>query len=413
MKSRIVIISNTCPYAGEVFLQNELHWIPEQRNATIFPILLKNHVDRPIELNDHIEVSTAATCPTKADLFIAAVKSPWSLIRHGEWEEVFRHEHGIHNLAKALKFAYVSESRARRIRRWLKQNCPDEQFLFYSYWLYECAFVAARLHQMFPGSHFVSRCHGFDLYEERHRGGYLPYREYLMRTADMICPISQDGKNYLSALYQGKWDQKIRVMRLGTENCGINPERNREPFTAVSCSNLVSVKRVDRIISALKKAHQNIRWYHFGDGALRPELEMAAQKLPENVEYKFMGQVPNNRVMQFYCEKHVDAFINVSSSEGVPVSIMEALSYGIPVIATDVGGTHEIVEHGVNGFLLPKDFCDIELLGAIDLLQASCEELDMRKSAREIWARKCSAVENYSFFYQSLSELEEFGDGIG
>ncbi|NCO54621.1 MAG: glycosyltransferase, partial [Bacteroidetes bacterium] len=51
----------------------------------------------------------------------------------------------------------------------------------------------------------------------------------------------------------------------------------------------------------------------------------------------------------------VDLFINVSESEGIPVSIMEALSAGIPVIATNVGGTNEIVNNDV-GFLIDKEF---------------------------------------------------------
>lgn len=49
-------------------------------------------------------------------------------------------------------------------------------------------------------------------------------------------------------------------------------------------------------------------------------------------------------------------FINVSSSEGLPVSIMEACSFGIPIIATNVGGTAEIVQAGVNGILLKEQF---------------------------------------------------------
>ena len=65
----------------------------------------------------------------------------------------------------------------------------------------------------------------------------------------------------------------------------------------------------------------------------------------------FMGYVPNVEIMQFMEESNVDVFINLSTSEGVPVSIMEAQSYGIPVIATNVGGTGEIIDKD-NGILL-------------------------------------------------------------
>ena len=53
--------------------------------------------------------------------------------------------------------------------------------------------------------------------------------------------------------------------------------------------------------------------------------------------------------------------MNVSESEGIPVSIMEASSFGIPVIATNVGGVGEIVENGYNGLLLNKDFLNRDL----------------------------------------------------
>lgn len=83
---------------------------------------------------------------------------------------------------------------------------------------------------------------------------------------------------------------------------------------------------------------------------------------------------------------------------------MEACSFGIPVIATDVGGTHEIVADGRNGFLLPKDFEPQQLLS---LLRRICEmdEEDYRKlcsGARAAWEQNFNASENYRRFYSEL-----------
>ena len=74
-----------------------------------------------------------------------------------------------------------------------------------------------------------------------------------------------------------------------------------------------------------------------------------------------MGNVNNNQVIDFYRTNPPHVFINVSSSEGVPVSIMEAISFGIPIIATDVGGNPEICIENYNGFLLNKDFSNQDL----------------------------------------------------
>jgi glycosyltransferase involved in cell wall biosynthesis len=65
--------------------------------------------------------------------------------------------------------------------------------------------------------------------------------------------------------------------------------------------------------------------------------------------------------LDFYTEQPFDLFVNVSASEGVPFSIMEAFSVGIPVMATNVGGTGEIVNEQV-GMLLPSD---INLAGLV------------------------------------------------
>ncbi len=55
----------------------------------------------------------------------------------------------------------------------------------------------------------------------------------------------------------------------------------------------------------------------------------------------------------------------MSSSEGLPVTMMECMARGMPVMATDVGGVCEIVENGKNGFMLKPDFTDGELVSAI------------------------------------------------
>jgi glycosyltransferase involved in cell wall biosynthesis len=62
----------------------------------------------------------------------------------------------------------------------------------------------------------------------------------------------------------------------------------------------------------------------------------------------------HSEVHAVYRSQKVDGFILLSDSEGIPVSIMEALSYGIPVIATDTGGVSEIVTD-TNGILLPSN----------------------------------------------------------
>lgn len=83
---------------------------------------------------------------------------------------------------------------------------------------------------------------------------------------------------------------------------------------------------------------------------------MCAQKLPPNITYSFRGFIDNSSLMEEYVATPYHLFFNVSESEGIPVSIMEALSLSVPCIATDVGGTSEFVRDKYNGNLLEKDF---------------------------------------------------------
>ena len=396
---RMIILTNTCPFGGEVFLQNELKWMPQDRCITVYPIYARDADVPTMCLSPNVEARKFDTAWSGREVLRAGFNSMRMVLSIKEYSAAVKKPGALRNLIKALKFAFVSELRFGRIAAQLeKEGEPEEGLILYSYWLYEAAYIAARLKGIFPASRFISRCHGYDLYEIRQPNGYMPFRDYFMASADAVYPISQDGKAYLDRLYEGKWNEKVQVMHLGTDDHGMNPEKGSGIPTLVSVSNLVAVKRVDRILDALKDCERPVRWYHFGDGPLRQALEQKAKELPAHVEYRFMGSVPNETLMDFYRENHVDVFLNVSASEGVPVSVMEALSFGIPAVATDVGGTHEIVMDGQNGYLLPSGFTNEILLEAISktLQEENCDKL--RREARAVWQSICDAGANYPLF---------------
>ena len=173
----------------------------------------------------------------------------------------------------------------------------------------------------------------------------------------------------------------------------------------VSCSNVVPVKRLDLIIDALKYVTEvNVRWTHFGDGVMLDEVKKLAEQLPENVVTDFRGNIKNDELMRIYEKESFDLFVNVSSSEGIPVSIMEAMSFGIPCIATDVGGSGEIVIDRYNGILLKDDFRIQDFIQALDwyLKMDSNTILELRKNVYLSWERKYNAETNYTEFVEEL-----------
>ena len=193
MKRRIVLLCNTCPFGGEVFLQNELKLLPPGTRVTLVPANQEKRSGFQFPLPEGVELCRAAETPTAADRILSLSSSMGMLFRTGEIRAVFQKKNPLRNLLKALKFGYLGESWARSVERWLRRNHPGEEFLFYSYWLYEVAFEAIYLKKQFPASPTVSRCHGYDLYERRHANGYLPYRRYLLNGMDRIFPIAESG----------------------------------------------------------------------------------------------------------------------------------------------------------------------------------------------------------------------------
>lgn len=311
---------------------------------------------------------------------------------------------------RAHELLYFAKN-AREIYRGLKRMeaaARADEAVVYSYWFYDAAFAGVLYARWLRGKGIravsVSRAHGFDIHRERAEYGYLPMRSFLFGHIDRIYPCSQDGARCL-AEESPRHAPKLRVSYLGTRDRGTAVCR-REPFRAVSCSYLVPVKRIPLIMDALREADFPVRWTHIGSGPLEQELRERARGLPPQVQAEFAGRMENAKIPEYYKENGVSVFLNVSSSEGLPVSVMEACSCGVPVIATDVGGTGEIVKDGVNGFLLPKDFSPQELLDRLRRLRSMSGEEYGRlcENSRRIWEENFSAHENFRRFYEVIGK---------
>ncbi|WP_026962860.1 glycosyltransferase family 4 protein [Alicyclobacillus herbarius] len=92
-----------------------------------------------------------------------------------------------------------------------------------------------------------------------------------------------------------------------------------------------------------------------GDGPMRNELETRAKELGLAEVVRFLGVVDNETLKSWYVQGVVQAVVLPSLHEGIPVALMEAMSCGVPVIATAVGGTPELVRDGAGILVPPKD----------------------------------------------------------
>ncbi len=196
----------------------------------------------------------------------------------------------------------------------------------------------------------IVRFHGFDLYEEERNFGYIPFRKPLLETLTIAALISQNGINYLSGKYP-EHREKYRLLRLGTLNDHVVDYSRDGVLRVVSCARLIPLKRVPLIGQALMLLDIPVIWTHLGDGDEMKSLLDLKNRMPKNVIVNLTGMIEADSIFEFYKREQIDLFISVSSSEGVPVSIMESLSVGVPVYATDVGGTKEVVDENVGKLL--------------------------------------------------------------
>lgn len=318
-----------------------------------------------------------------------------------------------------LKTVIISLSNAYGIQNEIKKNIDIysqyQNYVFYSYWFDDSAIAICLLNLKHKEVRKISRAHGWDLYFERAKNNFLPFRKFLISELTKIYTISNDGRDYLRKLSKNK-DCKIQTSRLGTSFIANQKKDNhKKTFNSVvicSCSYIVPVKRIELIYSSLQSISEiKIEWFHIGKGELNKEyqeeiLNRIELNNKENLQIHFLGDLPNKAVLDFFNKTKVDLFINLSSSEGIPVSIMEAMSFGIPVIATNVGGTSEIVNSD-NGYLLSPNPLKKEVAEAISTYYyLNLEEKTIKKlAAYNTWEENYNAEKNYTQFTEEILSL--------
>lgn len=162
----------------------------------------------------------------------------------------------------------------------------------------------------------------------------------------------------------------------------------RKPHSMIQVGNLIPCKRVDVTIRAFAKLRE--KWPDMtltviGQGHLRGSLEALCGHLGVSDSVRFLGQLPNDEVFRRLCESSF--FVMVSKPEGFGIVYLEAMAAGCVTIGTEGQGIADLIDHGVNGFLVPADEPE-RIAELID--QCLCQPERAAKIAAE--GQKCVAA---------------------
>jgi glycosyltransferase involved in cell wall biosynthesis len=171
------------------------------------------------------------------------------------------------------------------------------------------------------------------------------------RRAAVVSPVSHDMAERIASLVDGTTLRPVpnpvdtRLFAPATRDACATPATRDSEIRLLSVGNLVAIKGHALLIDALPRlleSHPTVRLDVVGDGDLRYELERRAHDHGVASHVRFHGRVERRRVAELM--RSADVLVLPSLWENLPCVLLEAMSSGLPVVATRVGGTAEIVD---------------------------------------------------------------------
>ena len=249
------------------------------------------------------------------------------------------------------------------------------------------------------GVPLVVTTHGGDIVKPLRRG----WGEILKETCDKADALAADSSALGRKCQLFHTEKEAVPVTLGYASDTKVPDIERVPKRLIQVGHFVASKRADVTIRALKILHDEdpeFQLYLIGDGPLRQEMEALAAELGVQDSVHFLGRVPNAKVLEEMARSTY--YVMVSSPEGLGVVYIEAMSQGCLAIGTTGEGVADVIEDGVNGYLLPVDRPDliadrIRACEADPELRVRLSSAGQKKASGLTWER---AAEEYEKLFQ-------------
>lgn len=229
---------------------------------------------------------------------------------------------------------------------------------------------------------------------------------------DRFVTVSQDVNRFVTDHHLVRPGKTLTILNgIDTDHFTPDPEAHREIRTRLAIGDsdpvLICVARLSEIKNHLRlvtqfvelaKRQPRCRLLLVGDGPMRDSIESAIQSAGLHDRIVLCGE--QMEIAAYLAA--ADLFVLTSDSEGISVSILEAMSCGLPPVVSCVGGNREIVHDGENGYCIPLE--RIEQLPTLvdDLLSDTSRMQSMSRKARD------TVVEGFSISAMVDSYLAEY-----
>jgi len=220
--------------------------------------------------------------------------------------------------------------------------------------------TAAMLVSKLTGVPYSFTAHARDIFEY---GDPSALRDKVAAAASVVA-VSEHGRAHLRDVVGQGLGQRVALIRNGIDLQQFSPNGGPLPGPAriLAVSRMVEKKGLDTLIAAtaeLCAQRRDVVCEIVGDGPLRADLEAQAERLGITDRVRLLGSLGADGVGAAYHRATIMALPcrrdSNGDQDGLPVSLVEAMATGVPVVSTPVSGIPELIEDGVSGLLVPPD----------------------------------------------------------
>lgn len=352
----------------------------------------------------------------EVDLITSSISDKYELQKIGENIRIHRlpigkNSHNLHFQSQKdlLIYAWKSYFFSKKLIGQLKaRNLAYD--LSHSFFSVPCGFISFLLKMRYNLPYIIS-LRGSDVpgYSDRFKFIYAilkPLIRVIWKKSGAVISNSQ-GLKELALKTDAK--QKIDIIFNGIDIDDFYPDetlRGKDKFIiTVGATRITArkgIKYLIEAIAALVPKYPNIFLCVMGDGDEKENLIELVKEMKLENYVQFAGRIPREETIPYYQEASL--FVLPSLNEGMSNAMLEALASGLPIIATETGGTNELLENGENGLIIKmEDAPDlaekIEIILKDDMLRQKMGLVSRQRAEKMSWEK---VAQNYYILYKQV-----------